>query len=325
MTESIYNEHVLQKHPFVIAIIPAYNEASHIQTVISETSKYVDCVIVVDDGSTDNTSEIADNMEAIVIRNKRNMGKGFALRRGLQECLRYNPDIVLTLDADGQHDASEIPRLLMPIISKESDVVIGSRYQPGSATDAPRYRMMGLYLINNINRILVKTSIKDSQSGYRAYTKDVLSTILKFDSTGYGVEVEQLALIEGAGFRITEVPITIRYGGLGITSKKEPFLHGIHILTAIFRIAVERKPLLFFGLAGFIVLCASIIPATELLTLFNEKRYFSLPLGLVSVSLAFLGFLLILISFVFFALKRIRQREEIVATTLLDLLNKMKK
>jgi glycosyltransferase involved in cell wall biosynthesis len=324
MAELISDKKAIQNQPLIIALIPAYNESKNILSVVSETRKHVGYVIVIDDGSTDETKEIAEAANAIVIRNKRNMGKGFALKRGIIASLKYKPDIVVTIDADGQHDPSEIPKLLDPILDEEADVVIGSRYVPGSVTDAPIYRRMGLYVLNKINKALVKTSIKDSQSGYRAYTGDVLSTILKYDSTGYGVEVEQLAAVEVSGFRVMEVPVAIRYRGLQNTSKQRPISHGIHILSAIFRIAIERKPLLFFGISGVMLLAASLLPASQLLSIFNETRYFSLPLALLSISFAFIGSMLVLISFVFFALKRIRQREEIIATTLLDLLNKTK-
>ena len=92
---------------------------------------------MVDDGSVDKTRETAIAMNALVIRNKRNMGKGFALKRGITECLRFNPDIVIAMDGDGQHDPSEIPKLISPIVSEDADVVIGSRYAPGDMTDAP--------------------------------------------------------------------------------------------------------------------------------------------------------------------------------------------
>lgn len=324
MVEAVSNK-LTHRKPSVMAVIPAYNESKNIGNIIAETSKYVDRIIVVDDGSIDKTREVAIAMNALLIRNKRNMGKGFSLKRGITECLKYNPDVVVTIDGDGQHDPSEIPKLLSPLISEEADVVVGSRYVPGSVTDAPLYRKVGLHILNNLNRVLVRTSVKDSQSGYRAYTKNVLSTILKYDATGYAVEIEQLALLETSGFRIIEVPITVKYRDLEATSKSKPFPHGAHIVYAIIRIAVERKPLSFFGLSGLLMLLVSIIPISDLTAIFNETRYFSLPLALIAVSLAFFGIILILISFIFFALKRIRQREEIIAMTLFDLLNKMKK
>lgn len=325
MAESTYGERETQKQPFVIAVIPAYNESNYIRTIIAETREFVSSVVVVDDGSVDKTSEIAASTDAIVIRNKRNMGKGFALKVGIGQCLKYNPDIVVTIDADGQHNPSDIPKLLHPIISGEADAVVGSRYQRESLTDAPKFRKMGLYLLNGLNRVLVRTSVRDAQSGYKAYTKNALSTILKCDSSGYGVEVEQLAALESCGFRILEIPVSVRYKGLANTSKKGSLHEAFNIASTIFRIAVEKKPLLFFGLPGFLLVAISIIPALEMLNIFNEIRYFSLPLALISLGMAFPGSMLILMSFVLFALKRIRQREEIIATTLVDLLNKMRK
>jgi glycosyltransferase involved in cell wall biosynthesis len=253
------------------------------------------------------------------------MGKGVALKRGLIECLKYDPDMVITIDADGQHDPSDIPKLIEPIKSEYADVVIGSRYVKEASSDAPTYRKIGLNLLNGTNRFLVKSSVRDGNSGYRAYAKAALSTILKYDTAGYGVELEQLAALEDAGFTVMEVPVTIKYKGLINTSKRSPVFHGIHVLTSIFRIAVERKPLLFFGVTGFVLIVLSMIPIFLMIDLFNQSRYFSLPLALVGISFAFTGSMLVLISFVFFALKRIRQREEVIATTLLDLLNKMKK
>jgi glycosyltransferase involved in cell wall biosynthesis len=324
MSEAIYEKKV-QKQPLVIAVIPAYNESLSIGSVIAETSKFVNSIIVVDDGSTDKTKEVATTLNAIVVRNKRNLGKGFALKRGIIESLKYDPDIIITIDGDGQHDPSDIPKLLEPINSEEADMVIGSRYHEEALSEAPFYRKIGLNFLNGINRLMIRSSVKDGNSGYRAYTKDVLSTILKFNSAGYGVEVEQLAALEGAGFRVIEVPITVKYKGLVSTSKKRPVYQGFNILSAIFRIAVERKPLLCFGVSGFLLLVIAMIPTFQILQIFNDTRYFSLPLALIAASFGFIGSMLILMSFVFFALKRIRQREEIIATTLLDLLNKMKK
>src|ERR1041384_1825417 len=106
------------KRSFVMAIIPAYNESKNIRKIIEHTTKHVGSIIVVDDGSQDNTAEIASAMNVKVIRNRYNIGKGAALRKGLIEaCRNNNVDIVVTIDADGQHDPSEIPKLVKPIES----------------------------------------------------------------------------------------------------------------------------------------------------------------------------------------------------------------
>ena len=296
------------KNLVVIAIIPAYNESRNIGKIIADTSKYVTIIIVVDDGSEDNTAELAMSKNTKVIRTRRNMGKGTALKRGLVECLKYNPDIIVTLDADGQHDPADIPKLLEPIKNGEADIVIGSRCDNNSLSEIPMVRGFGLSFINFINRSLMKSTIKDSQSGFRAYAKSILSMISNYNSTGYGVETEQLATAELYGFHIVEVPVTIRYRGLENTSKKNSILVGANIISTIFRIVVERRPLLFFGLAGIILFGASVITTSEMLILFNETRYFSIPLALITLGFAIMGTLLLLISFLFHTLKRIREK-----------------
>jgi len=253
-----------KKRQVIMAIIPAHNESETIAKVVAETSKYVSFVVVVDDGSSDNTAEVAASMNARVVRNRNNTGKGAALKRGFIECLKYNPDIVITLDADGQHDPGEIPKLLQPIENEEADIVIGSRYG-GTYVNfqtIPRYRRIGLSFIDFMNRNLANSRIKDTQSGFRIYTKSVLSIMSQYSSRGFGAETEQLATAELHGLRIVEVPVSIRYKGLNNTSKQNSILHGTHIISTILDIAVERRPLLFFGVSGLILMVAAIITTT---------------------------------------------------------------
>lgn len=317
-------EGVLNNHPKIIAIIPAYDEAGSLSSIIERTQGYVNEIVVVDDGSTDNTFEIASAMKSIVLRNKRNMGKGFSLRRGINEALKHNPDIVITMDADGQHDPTDIPRLLVPILADEADIVIGSRYGNNRVLDAPKYRKVGLSIINFAYRLQSKSSIKDTQSGYRAYNKNVLNTMIKYDSLGYGAEIEQLALAELHGYKVVEVPVDIKYGGLRRTSKKNPWIHGISILSTLFRITVERRPLAVFGVAGSSFVIGAIVCTSILLAIFNETRYFSVPLALASIGSAIIGMMMISVSLILYALKRIRQREETIVTALFDILNRDK-
>lgn len=298
-----------KKRPVTMAIIPAYNESESIGKIVSETSKYVCSVIVVDDGSSDNTAEVAASMNARVVRNRYNNGKGAAIKRGLIECLKYNPDIVITLDGDGQHDPAEIPKLLDPIENEEADIVIGSRYgRSNLSLEIPRYRRIGLSFIDFMNRNLVNSRIKDTQSGFRVYTKNVLTIMSQYSSTGFGVETEQLATADLYGLRIVEVPITIRYKGLKNTSQQNAFLHGISIISTILDIAVEKRPLLFFGLSGVILMVAAIITTAIVAQIYTKTTYFSIPLTLVSLGFVLLGFMLILISLVLHELKRIPER-----------------
>jgi len=118
--------------PFIIACIPAYNEEATIAKVIIQTQKYVDKIIVCDDGSSDLTGLIAERLGAEVIRHERNLGKGAALRSLFKKAKELKAEIIVTLDADFQHDAADIPKLIKPILDGEADVVVGSRYFKGA-------------------------------------------------------------------------------------------------------------------------------------------------------------------------------------------------
>jgi glycosyltransferase involved in cell wall biosynthesis len=305
-----FNGNYMQKNNFdnIIAIIPAYNEEKRIGELINITKKYVTSVIVVDDGSTDGTFKRAEQSDAIVIRSSRNRGKGAALRRGFKESTKYNPDIIITLDADGQHDPNEIPKVLEPIKEGFADMVIGSRYNTNSINEVPLLRGIGLSVINALNKSLVNVNVRDTQSGFRAYSKSVFGTISEYDSDGYGAETEQLAQVEIYGFDIVEVPISIKYKGLDRTSKKNPLSHGLHLVGTILRLAIEKKPLIFFGLSGIALILSSLLPLTYILDTFNQTRYFSIPFALLSLGLVFIGSLLIVLSFILYALKRIRSK-----------------
>ena len=167
----------VDRKPFIVALIPAYNEESSIAGVVLRAQRQVDKVIVCDDGSRDLTGEIAERLGAEVIRHEKNLGKGVALRDLLRRAREFNPDIVVVLDADGQHDPEEIPRLVEPLKKGMADMVIGSRYVGGAVLEAPLYRRIGLKIINFLNRRLIKSTIKDTQSGFRAFTVKALEAL----------------------------------------------------------------------------------------------------------------------------------------------------
>ena len=292
----------------VVAVIPAHNEASTIEEVITTTRKYAADIIVVDDGSSDETLKICRSSNVRIIRNSRRMGKGVALKRGIIDAMKLNPEIVVTLDGDGQHDPDDIPKLIHPIQESEADIVIGSRYKSDALDELPFRRKLGLMLVNRVNVLLTRTHVIDSQSGFRAYDGNIIEKIISYTSTGYGVETEQLALADSYGFVIAEVPIFMHYKGLKNTSKTNSFRHGSIIIFTILRILCEKRPLLFFGLTGVALLLIAIGTGTQMLILFNETRYFSIPLGLISLGLVLCGGFLILVSFIFYVLAKIRVR-----------------
>lgn len=292
---------------FVIALIPAYNESRNIAKVISEAANHVTSIVVIDDGSQDDTAKIAESTGVKVIRHIHNMGKGAALKTGFIECLKQNPDFVVTIDADGQHDPAEIPNLLKPLEEGRADVVIGSRFVNNSSA-IPTYRRAGLSLITFLDKHVAKTTVRDTQSGFRAYTRRVLPIISAYNSSGFGVESEQIAISEQYGLVVVEVPVTIKYQGLGKTSKKHPLLQGFEIISHILRIVTEKRPLLAFGFSGLILLLGSLATAINLIEIFNTTRYFSIPMSLITLGLALIGIMFIITAIILYSNNRLDRK-----------------
>jgi len=292
------------KGPRIAAIIPAYNEEKTIAKVILLTQRHVDNVIVCDDGSTDMTAMIAERLGATVIRHPVNKGKGEAFRSSFKEIVKLNPDIVVTLDADAQHDPNYIPELVEPILMGKGDIVIGSRYVEGAQTGASSFRKMGLRVINFLCRKATNLHVKDTQSGFRAYSLRALQVISSCEESGYGVESEQLALASKNGLHIIEVPISIKYKGLEKTSKKPPLLHGGELIASILRLVIEERPLRYLAVPGAILASIGAMLAAYLLWMFNITRYFSIPVAIAMLGMILIGLLLVMFAVTLHGLKR---------------------
>lgn len=292
----------------IIAGIPAYNEERTLAKVILLTKKYVDKVILCDDGSTDLTAEIAQNLGVEVIRHEKTMGKGCALRTLFSRALELNPDIVVVLDSDGQHDPTQIPILVKPIIEKNADMVVGSRYVEGAVTDIPSYRRIGLGVINWLNRRRSNSHIKDTQSGFRAYSLKALKSVSCHESNGYGVEGEQLAIAARNGLKIVEVPVLIKYKGLGKTSKKRPERQSLEIIGAILKLVVEGRPLVFLGIPGIVSLLVG--GFFGILTLQGYAVYRRLPTNtaLAAATFILLGMFTLFTAITLYAIVRLVQK-----------------
>jgi len=291
-----------------VAIIPAYNEEGSIAKVVLRAKQYVDNVIVCDDGSTDMTFMIARALGVRVVRHSENQGKGETFRTLSKEVVELSPDIVVTLDGDGQHDPDDIPMLLKPIETGESDVVVGSRYVDGGKMDAPFYRRVGLRVVNFFYRRAAGGLIRDTQSGFRAYSQKAFDFLMQCDAKGYGIEGEQLVFAARNGLRVMEVPISIKYNGLGMDSKKSPLLHGADLIATLFRLAVEERPLKYLGLPGIGLTCVGAMLAMYLLWMFNITRYFSVLVALLTMGTLIAGLLLAVSAIILHGLKRINER-----------------
>ena len=237
----------------LIAAIPAFNEEKYIGTVVLKTRQYVDEVIVVDDGSTDCTSSVASLAGATVIRHDKNEGKGVAIQNAMAEARKKNPDALVLLDADLQHNPDEIPVLLKPVTHDGFDIAIGSRQQQRS--NIPRYRRIGQRVLSFSTRVLSKEKVIDSESGFRALSPRALAE-LKLRQKGFAIETEMISAANERGLKITEVPISAIY--TGDTSTLNPIRHGVGVLTSTINMISERRPLLFFGVPGIILIAVGI-------------------------------------------------------------------
>lgn len=181
-----------------------------------------------DDGSTDNTSEIAQLAGANVIKHLSNKGKGAALKTGFKSV--NGQDIIITMDSDGQHNPEDIPKLINPILNGEADIVNGSRYINGSDEETPFYRRIGQKILDKATYFNSGINISDSQSGFRAFARHTVPAF-RFNCDGFGIESEMIKDVSNNGFKIKEVEIGVRYDVK--SSTKNPVSHGVGVLMRI--------------------------------------------------------------------------------------------
>jgi len=226
--------------PKIVAVIPAYNEENTIANIVESASKYVNCgVIVVDDGSIDQTGWFAERAGAEAIKLPRNFGAGMSTRIGLLFAQARHVDIAITLDGDGQHYPTEIPDVIAPILEGYSDLVIGSRFM--GDYKMPSYRRFGIWVITELYNIGSKHRIKDSQSCFRAFNRNALES-LEITENGFAFSVETLIKARKKGLLIVEVPITCHYHErYWDNSTLNPVKHGLSVAWATIKWRLRLK------------------------------------------------------------------------------------
>jgi len=275
----------------ILICVPAYNEAERIADVVSKSRQYADDVIVYDDGSTDDTYQVALSAGATVIRNPDNKGYGVAIRSLFQAAKERGAEGMVTLDSDGQHDPDQIPALIKPL-NQGFDIVIGSRFlRNDDEGKVPRYRSFGIKTITRLTQVASYGKITDSQSGFRAYNKNALSKINLFED-GMSVSTEILLRAGEKKLSTTEVPITVRYD-VKDTSTHNPITHGVSVLYSVFQFVSLRHPLAFYGLPGVVLLGIAAFFMRNALSLFNHTGYVSTNMILLSVGIAVVGVVLL--------------------------------
>jgi len=285
----------------ILVCIPAFNEGKVIDNVIKDCLKFSDKVVVCDDGSIDNTYEVADAAGAEVIRHEKNIGKGEALRSLFKFACHSNYDTIVTIDGDGQFLPEEIPKLVKNIEENKSDVVVGYRFN--NTRDMPEYRKFGNKMLDRMTNMVEELSVRDTQSGFRAYSKKVIENI-DFKMKGFGSDAEILIDATKKGFRISEEKITVIYDTGAKTSTKNPISHTGEVISSLLEITAIRSPLKFIGIPGIILMFVGIYFIINVAITFNDIGYFSIPFTLIGATCLALGLILFLMSIILFSVSK---------------------
>ena len=268
--------------------IPAYNEEKNIAVIITKLKKITAKIIVCDDGSSDFTAKISEELGAIVIKHEKNLGYGAAIRSIFLKAKESECDVLVTFDADGQHKIEDINKVVKPIVDDESDIVIGSRFLDESEKDVPNYRKVGIKIITRITNASIKKQLTDSQSGFRAYSKKVLSE-LNPSELGMGISTEILIKASSRKYRISEVPITISYDGN--TTTHNPISHGSSVIISTIKYTSLERPLTFYGIPSLVFFIIGSIFSYQAIQFYTE-------VGRLSTNLTIIGAVTILIAIV---------------------------
>jgi len=276
--------------------MPMFNEEETVVSVVMRCMPHVDEVICVDDGSSDSCSRLAARAGAQIHYHRANRGYGAAIRSIFRIARERNVDKLVILDSDGQHQPEDIPLVLDALNEDGVDVVIGSRFMDESErTSMPLYRRLGISMINTASNLTSDLGVKDTQSGFRAFSKRALN-LLAFENEGMESTLEVLDQCKEKGIIVSEVPISVRYD-VPKSSTYSAFGHGFTVLTYALISLSHKKPMLVFGLPGMGLLVSGTTIGLGMLNSVEELTDGTITLsvgpGLTGAWLAMLGISLV--------------------------------
>lgn len=272
-----------------LAVIPCYNEEITIGSIVLKTKRYVDKVLVIDDGSNDDTSIIAQEAGATVISHKTNKGKSAAVRTGFKHAIEKDYDYIVTLDGDGQHNPDEIPLILNSLINNGGNIDISIGFRSGDTTEMPRWRRVGKRVLDYTTSFGNGGVLTDSQSGFRAFNKKAVKSIVtKLKGDAFSVESEQLIRAHELGLGVGQTHISCKYNDLD-TSTKDPTSHGLSVLAYIIWLVAEKRPLLFIGVPGFIFVILGIFLGILTLQSYNQSSIFPISYAILTSIFLIIG------------------------------------
>lgn len=288
----------------VIACIPAFNEERTIAKVLIRASHHVDGLIVIDDGSEDDTGAIAEKLGALVIRHGQNLGKGIALRDGFAWAKENNVAVLVTLDADGQHDPDEIPILISPVLGGEADITVGGRsVRPPGMT---MQRRLAQKTLDSLVGVKEGSALVDSQSGFRAYSRRAVSSV-EVSEWSMGAESEILIHAKKAGLVIHQVPVHMQYEIEG--RRRNPVIQFTDVFSTIIKVSLVRRPLRVIGVPGLVLLVVGLFGWLDVLATYNAAQEFALGHALVYTAVLLTGILMTIVATLLFVVRILLQEK----------------
>ena len=284
----------------IVVGIPAFNEEKNIASIILKLKKITNTIIVCNDGSSDLTNKIAEELGAIVINHSKNLGYGAAIRSIFLKAKEMNSDILVTFDADGQHRIEDIQQMIQPIIENKTDIVIGSRFLNKEKDEVPTYRKVGIKIITKVTNVSIDQKITDSQSGFRAYSRQVLEKLSPSD-VGMGISTEILIKSSKMGFKILEVPIKILYEGKN-TSTHNPISHGTSVLFSTIKYTSIEHPLKFYGIPAVIFVMIGLSFTAWSIQVYAETGKIITNITLIGVGTTIIGVIFIITAILLYSL-----------------------
>lgn len=241
----------------VVVAIPAFNEEKTIGSVVEAANEYADSVLVIDDGSEDETSSRARSAGATVVVHQRNRGYGAALQTAFEEAADRGVETLVVIDADGQHDPRDIERLVDECKESDAEIVIASRFNEDGSTDAPFYRRAGITVVNLLTNLSMgavrsRSRLSDTQSGFRAYDREAIESLAEAPgvSSGMSASTDTLYHAHTEGFDIEEIGTNVTYD-VENASSRNPIFHGMTLMNNILRTVEQERPVTILGIPGF--------------------------------------------------------------------------
>ena len=300
----------------IIIYMPVLNEGMTIKKLLESIPKLIGGysnidLLVINDGSTDNTEKEALSANAKVINHNYNKGLGHAFQTALNYSLVTNADILVSIDADGQFDVNQIEELILPIIQNETDFSIGNRFNNSRPEKMPKIKFWGNRQISRIVSFVSNTKIQDASCGYRAYSRDCLLSLNLHGSFTYTHETI-LDLLD-KGYRVAQVPVRVKYYENRVSRIAENLLqYAIKTFIIIFKCLKDYKPLQFFLSIALLPLSLALFMGGFVFLHWTQNGTITPYKSIGIISLALVGMSLIITVFAFMAdmLSRIRNNQE---------------